>query len=280
LVGPACYASAGDAQEMHLPDDPAEARGGIPTAVRKSFLILEALARAPRPLPSQHLAQELGLTRSTLSRLALSLAQLGYVERSSPGGGWQLGPAALRLGLAQLAKVDIRGVAAPLMRALSEEVDLPVDLAMPVGDDMLHYELAQKAGQLVVATEMGARLPILSTALGHAALFAMDRRNQAETLRRLRLGAGSDWPVQEKALATSFRQLERDGFCIVSGMLRADVAAVGAPFVDPRSRTVFSFSCSAVGFQIETGRFQQEIGPKLLRMVRQVGAAMGGVLHG
>ncbi|MFC7610912.1 helix-turn-helix domain-containing protein [Teichococcus aestuarii] len=44
----------------------------MPTAVRKSFQILEAVAAAPRPLSGQALAERLGLTRSTLSRLALS----------------------------------------------------------------------------------------------------------------------------------------------------------------------------------------------------------------
>ena len=245
----------------------------VPTAVRKSFQILEAVAASPRPVSGLALSESLGLTRSTLSRLALSLAALGYLERVE-GLGWQLGPAALRLGLARLANLDIRGIAAPLMRALSDEVDLPVDLAMPVGDEMLHFELAQKAGQVVVASEMGARLPIARTALGHAALFAMEKRRQQEMLQRLREAAGSDWPAQEAALAASFKQLERSGFCIVVGQLRADVAAIGAPFVDPRRGSVFSFSCSAIGFAVEARRLEA-IGPRLLHMVQQVGAAMG-----
>lgn len=245
----------------------------VPTAVRKSFQILEAVAASPRPVSGLALAESLGLTRSTLSRLALSLAALGYLERVE-GLGWQLGPAALRLGLARLAHLDIRTIAAPLMRALSEEVDLPVDLAMPVGDEMLHFELAQKAGQVVVASEMGARLPIARTALGHAALFAMEARRRDETLLRVRQLAGCDWPVQEAALAASFAQLKQAGFCIVIGQLRADVAAIGAPFVDPRGGGVFSFSCSAFGFAVEA-RSLEAVGPKLLRMVRQVGVAMG-----
>ncbi|MBC9205357.1 IclR family transcriptional regulator [Roseomonas aerophila] len=245
----------------------------VPTAVRKSFQILEALAASPRPVSGLVLAESLGLTRSTLSRLALSLAALGYLERVE-GLGWQLGPAALRLGLARLANLDIRGIAAPLMRALSEEVDLPVDLAMPVGDEMLHFELAQKAGQVVVASEMGARLPIARTALGHAALFAMEARRREQTLRRLRDVAGADWAAQDAAIAASFAQLAQTGFCIVIGQLRADVAAIGAPFVDPRGGGIFSFSCSAFGFAVEA-RSLEAVGPRLLRMVRQVGAAMG-----
>lgn len=261
---PACYPRR---VTTHDPD-------GVPTAVRKSFQILEAVAAAPRPLSGQALAERLGLTRSTLSRLALSLAALGYLERLERGG-WQLGPAALRLGLSRLAQLDIRSVAAPLMRALSEAIDLPVDLAMPVGDEMLHFELAQMAGQVVVASGMGARLPTARTALGHAALFAMERRRRAETMERLRQRAGADWPAQQASILRSFRQLEERGFCIVIGQLRPDVAAVGAPLTDPRGQGVFSFSCSLIGQAPEEGRLEAA-GPRLLEMIRQVSARLGG----
>ncbi|WP_159998093.1 IclR family transcriptional regulator [Roseomonas sp. 18066] len=253
--------------------DPAADPAAVPTAVRKSFQILEAVAASPRPVSGLVLAGQLGLTRSTLSRLALSLAALGYLDRVE-GAGWQLGPAALRLGLARLANLDIRGIAAPLMRGLSEAIDLPVDLAMPVGDEMLHFELAQKAGQVVVASEMGARLPIGRTALGHAALFAMEPRRRDETLQRLRALAGGRWPAQQAAIAASFAQLAECGFCIVIGQLRDDVAAIGAPFVDPRDGSVFSFSCSAIGFAVEVPRLAA-VGAPLLAMLRQVGAALG-----
>ncbi|WP_419899222.1 IclR family transcriptional regulator [Roseomonas sp. USHLN139] len=253
---------------MTAPDAPP-----IPTAVQKSFQILEAVAAAPRPLPGLVLAQQLGLTRSTLSRLALSLAALGYLERVE-GGGWQLGPAALRLGLARLARLDLRGVAAPLMRALSEAVGLPVDLAMPVGEEMLHFELAQTPGQVVVARERGARLPMARTALGHAALFAMPEARRAALLQRLAAQEPARWPAQQAALAASFAQLEASGFCIVAGQLRADVAAIGAPFIDPRDGAIYSFSCSAIGFAVETARLEA-VGAPLLAMLARVGAALG-----
>jgi len=248
----------------------------VPTAVRKSFQILEAVADADEPLTAQALSDQVGLTRSTLSRLLLSLEALGYLERTRPGGGWQPGPGTLRLGLSRLAGIDIRGVATPLMRALSEQVDLPVDLAMPVGEDMLHFELAQRAGQMVLATGLGARLPMITTALGHAALFAMKEDARAEVIQRIRRSAGPGWTSLDTALGRSFDQLARHGFCVVSGMLRPEVSAVGAPFVDPRTRAIFSFSCSAIGQRREGARLEEEVGPELLRMVNEVALALGG----
>lgn len=253
----------------------AEDGDAIPTAVRKSFRILESVADAPDPVTTQDLARASGLTRSTLSRLVLSLEALGYLERA-PASGWRLGPAALRLGLSRLSALDIRDVAVPLMRALSQEVDLPVDLAMPVGEEMLHFELAQKAGQIVLATGMGGRLPIITTALGHAALFAMEQHSRDDIIHRIRRTAGPEWPRLESILAESFRQLQHEGFCVVRGVFRPEVAAAGAPFVDPRTRDVFSFSCSAIGHLREPPRFEVEIGPRLVRMVERVADALGG----
>jgi DNA-binding IclR family transcriptional regulator len=253
-----------------------ETRPGIPTAVRKSFLILETLAEADAVMPSQQLADRIGLTRSTLSRLALSLEALGYVEKAPGGVGWQLGPAALRLGLARLSTLDIRGIAAPLMRELSNDINLPVDLALPAGEQMIHFVLAQRTGQVVMATELGARLPIILTSLGHAALFVMDPVSRDQTLALVRRAAGTEWHRYEKALAASFEQLEQRGFCVVEGLLRPDVTAAGAAMVDPIKGGVFSFSCSAIGVAIETARLDREVGPKLVAMVQRVRRGMGG----
>lgn len=68
--------------------------------------------------------------------------------------------------------------------------------------------------------------------------------------------------------------LGRHSFCVVRGMLRPEVSAVGASFIDPASRSVFSFSCSVIGSPPKRPQFEEEIGPKLLAMVQKVAAIL------
>ena len=80
----------------------------VATSLRKALAILEAVADADGPLTGQQIAVQVGLSRSTASRLALDLCELGYLAPLSNGYGFELGPAALRLGLRKFSSLDIR----------------------------------------------------------------------------------------------------------------------------------------------------------------------------
>ncbi|MFQ7158508.1 MAG: helix-turn-helix domain-containing protein [Ruthenibacterium sp.] len=54
-------------------------------SVARAFHILEALARAKRPVALQELSAALGLSKSTVHRLLACLVDLGYAEHL-PGG--------------------------------------------------------------------------------------------------------------------------------------------------------------------------------------------------
>lgn len=57
-------------------------------SVARAFHILEALARAKRPVALQELSAALGLSKSTVHRLLACLVDLGYAEHL-PGGRYR-----------------------------------------------------------------------------------------------------------------------------------------------------------------------------------------------
>ncbi len=257
------------------PQRPEPARA-ISTTLRKALSILETLGNAESPMSSQQLARAVGLTRSTASRLTLDLAELDYLEAVSDTSRYQLGPAALRLGLAKLSNLDIRKVAAPLMRELSEDSGMPIDLVMPVAEELLYFEIARKVGQITMANELGARMPMDVTAGGHAVLHAMEAADRDRALANLRIRHKSGWKAIERQVAQSFEQIEAGGFCLVAGAWRADVSAVAVPFVDPRTSKVFSFTCSAIRLPGSEPLLRDRIGPMLVALVRRLSAALSG----
>lgn len=248
----------------------------ISTTLRKALSILETLGNADYPMSSQQLARAVGLTRSTASRLTLDLAELEYLEAVSDTSRYQLGPAALRLGLAKLSNLDIRKVAAPLMRELSEDSGMPIDMVMPVGEELLYFEISRKVGQITMANELGARMPMDVTAGGHAVLYAMDNSDRGRTLANLRARHKSGWKAIERQIAQSFEQLDSGGFCLMAGAWRPDVSAVAVPFVDPRTSKVFSFTCSAIRLPGSEPVLRSSIGPSLVRLAQRLSATLAG----
>jgi DNA-binding IclR family transcriptional regulator len=64
------------------------------------------------------------------------------------------------------------------------------------------------------------------------------------------------------------------GFCLSVGDWDKDIASVGVPFTAPDG-TQMAFNCGGPAFVLSRETLENDIGPRLVRLVRQVGAAMG-----
>src|SRR5437773_3439603 len=90
-------------------------------SLERGLAVLSAF-RPDRPvLGISELARELDLTRSTTHRYVATLANLGYLEQDDSTRKYRLGPRVLDLGFSLLASMDMREIAAPYLRRLSDD---------------------------------------------------------------------------------------------------------------------------------------------------------------
>ena len=68
--------------------------------------VLEVLARGDGPLMLRDLAAAAGMSAAKAHRYLVSFQRLGLVQQDSISTRYELGPAALRVGLAALSRVD------------------------------------------------------------------------------------------------------------------------------------------------------------------------------
>lgn len=99
-----------DKQTFSAPD------GGV-AAVERAFSIMAALERADGPVALADLSRITGLYKSTILRLMISLEHNGYATRLRDGC-YDLGPAAIRLGLAYERKNALRAHVLPVLQDL------------------------------------------------------------------------------------------------------------------------------------------------------------------
>ena len=76
-------------------------RAGI-QSVEVGFLLLEGLTRSRGPLMLKDLAASAGMSAAKAHRYLVSFQRLGLVVQDSRTAHYDLGPAALKLGLASL----------------------------------------------------------------------------------------------------------------------------------------------------------------------------------
>lgn len=197
--------------------------------------VLKALNRAPGGMASTtELAEACGTHRTTVKRLLETLRAEGFVRRGEREGQYYLTFEVRRLseGFEDEAWVD--QVAAPLMRASVRALLWPCDLGTVESGFMVVRESTHRFSTLSQHRAMiGAKMPLLVTALGRAYLAACSDE-QREALLAL-LAQRTDWigdmARDRAAVAETVRETRERGYAYNDGewIREQHFAAVAVP---------------------------------------------------
>src|ERR1700726_2729290 len=131
---------------------------------------------------------------------------------------------------------------------------------------------------LGVQLDVGSRIPIATTAMGRAYIWALPPDDRASLLRELRDHYGSRWSRMRDGIERAGETVARYGFTISAGEWQNDVAAVGVALKLNDGTGPYAFNCGAPAFRFTEERLRNDIGPRLVAMVRNIEAALGGAV--
>jgi DNA-binding IclR family transcriptional regulator len=182
----------------------------------------------------------------------------------------------MALGYAALANLGVRH----LSEAYREEVMRETGGAVAVGGrdrlSMIYFGQSRSSLTVGVQLDVGSRIPIATTAMGRAYLWALPDDERASLLRELREHYGSRWPRMRDGIERAGETVERLGFTISAGEWQDDVHAVGVALKLNDGTGPYAFNCGAPAFRFTEDRLRDDIGPRLVAMVRNIETALGG----
>jgi DNA-binding IclR family transcriptional regulator len=112
--------------------------------------------------------------------------------------------------------------------------------------------------------------------MGRAYIWALGDDERVSLLRELREHYGNRWPRIRDGIERSGEVLARHGFTISAGEWQNDVHAVGVALKLNDGTGPYAFNCGAPAFRFTEERLRNDIGPRLVAMVRNIEAALGG----
>ncbi|MCW2791091.1 MAG: IclR family transcriptional regulator [Nocardioides sp.] len=155
-------------------------------SVDRALDVLEALARAGKPVGVGELSELTGLPQGTAHRLLQSLQQRGYVRRDA-ARKYSVGTSAMRL--ADAAQRSLARSSRPFLAELVTLSGETANLAVLEGDDIVYVAQVSSPHTLRMFAEVGRHVPPHSTAVGKVLLAAMPRERALAVLRRTGLPA-------------------------------------------------------------------------------------------
>ena len=140
-------------------------RAGI-QSVEVGFTLLQALAASSGPLMLRDLAAAAGMSAAKAHRYLVSFQRLALVTQDAGTTRYDLGPAALKLGLASLSRLDGVKLARQRLVPLMERIGQTLALAVwgNQGPTIVHWEESPQA--VTVNLRLGDVMPLLSSATG------------------------------------------------------------------------------------------------------------------
>jgi DNA-binding IclR family transcriptional regulator len=210
-------------------------------SVEKAFRMLELLA-AHSPRGVTQIADELGLKKSSVSRLLKSLAELGYAEQSAERGQYRISPRILVLAKCYLEDDRLVKEAQPILQDLALAVRASAHLAVLVGRDLVIVAKEPSPERIQVTTRVGGRTPLHASALGKVLLADLPEKKLAaiisDPLPRFTDKTITDPRRLQKALA----EIRSQGFAVELEEEHPGVGCIGAPICDSRGRWIAAIS--------------------------------------
>ena len=245
-------------------------------ALARGLDVLRAFHPNDGLLGNQEIAARTNLPKPTVSRLTYTLTRLGYLTQVPRFEKYQLAPAAMALGYAALANLGVRH----LSESFREEVMRETGGAVAVGArdrlSMIYVGQSRNGLALGVQLDVGSRIPIATTAMGRAYIWALPDEERAILLRELKEHYGNRWSRMRDGIERSGEMIERLGFALSVGEWQDDVHAAGVALKLNDGTGPYAFNCGAPAFRFTEERLRNDIGPRLVAMVRNIEAALGG----
>ncbi len=142
-------------------------------SVEVGFALIDALTKSQGAMMLRDLAQAAGMSPAKAHRYLVSYQRLGLVQQDGSSTRYDLGPAALRIGLATLSRLDAVALARSRMDALMDEIGHTVAIAVwgNHGPVIVHWQ--EPARAVTVNLRLGDVMPLLGSATGRCfAAFA------------------------------------------------------------------------------------------------------------
>lgn len=247
-----------------------ERRHGI-QSVGIGLRVLDVLATQETAQPLGVIATASDLSPSQAHRYLASLVAAGMARQDAGSGRYDLGPAALRLGLGALSRIDAFQESNQRIMDFVHETGRTVQMASlgPSGPIVVRWAM----GSPPVSTSLmvGSPLPLLRSATGHVFLAFRPDNHTRHMVERETAEARGLTPVDVEGLR---KRVRAEGYSAISGTLIPGLRATAVPIFDLQQEATMTATVLATdAFRSDR---DEQVRERLIEVCDEITAAIGG----
>jgi DNA-binding IclR family transcriptional regulator len=252
-----------------VPETGVRKRAGI-QSVEIGMGVLDTLAGLGGARPLAAIVKGCGLSPSQTHRYLASLTEAGMVKQDA-NGDYDLGPAALKLGLSALARIDVFRIADEKLSDFCATTGATVLLAAlgPAGPTIVRWHVGRPP--IVTSLGLGSVLSVLHSATGQIFLaFRPEQEVEALVAAELEQSDSLDGRTVQRLKD----KVRKEGKAAVGGTLIPGLNALAYPIFDLQSHAILSATLVTATGRGEQTKAQAE--RKLRVVCEEISRAVGG----
>ena len=221
-------------------------------AIARGLDVIRAFGPGQPVMSLAGVAAASDLPRPTARRILLTLEQLGYVRAvggqpgGQSGGGYELTPRVLDLGMSYVLSRGLWEVARPHMEALVAQTRESTSIAQLDGSDIVYVARVAVPKIVTLSVTIGTRFPAMQTSLGKVLLAALPLAEAERVLAEpSRSGITTPWQPDAAERAAALREVRARGWALTDEQLAPGIRSVAVPLRDGEGRVIAALNVNS-----------------------------------
>ena len=199
------------------------------SSVANSIRLLTSFSGEEDELGITALAKRLRLAKSTVHRLATTLASAGFLEQNAETGKYRLGVALFELGALVRRRMDVANEARPRLRELLEKTGETVQLGIVDQFSVLYVYEMESRHAIRTAAAVGGRAPLHCTAVGKVLLAFQPAEYVRQVVERGLAAHTSRTLTRREAVLGMLDEVRQRDYAIDDEESESGLRAIAAP---------------------------------------------------
>lgn len=229
-----------------------EAPTGRLSSVTSALLVLKAFSAEEAEIGISSLAKRLGLAKSTVHRLAVTLASEGFLEQNPENGRYRLGLSLFTLGALARRRMDVSNVSRPLLGVLRDKFQEATTLAILSRDSIMYLHNLESGQAIGTRAYIGDLKPAFCTAEGRVLLAYGPPAVLADVLREPLVARTGKTLTDPAQLLRALDEIRAAGYAIDDEESEVGLRCISAPVRDISGKVI-----AAVGLAGPTQRLSK-----------------------
>lgn len=244
------------------------------SSVTAALLVLKTFSADEDEIGISTLAKRLGLAKSTVHRLAVTLASEGFLEQNPDNGRYRLGLALFSLGALARRRMNVSTEARPLLGMLRDKTHEAVHLAVLSKTSIMYLHNLESVQAIGLRAYIGDLKPAFCTAEGRVLLAYATPATLAEALSNGLAPRTPKTVTDPDELRRIIDEVRQVGYAVDDEESEVGVRGIAAPIRDISGKVIAAAGLAGP-VQRLTKKDLRTLAPDVINTADAVSARLG-----